>query len=283
MNQKYLNIIENLRPIDNEFMQVIFRNKKCVELLVKIIFGNNVSVKKFNVEDERKNLKGRSVRMDIVATLNDGRIINIEMEKSQENALPLRARYHASILDSSKSYPKQKWHKLPEIYVVFICEKDVLKSKKIIQYIKRYKDEGTLFGDKMHIIYLNANIQDETQLGLLMHDLMCDNPDEMYYKVLRKRVGYFKKSEGGRKKMCKELEKLIEEENKKAEKRGEKRGRKKGKKQGKLEMIIEFLSNKFGNEDLNWVKNCNKDQIEKIKKNISKDISYKDFYQLVHS
>ncbi len=291
MNQEYLNILEKLRPIDNEFMQVLFRSEKCVELLVKTIFGDDVSVVKFKTEDKRKNLGGRSIWMDIVATLSDGKIVNIEMERSIENATPLRARYHASILDSSKSYPKQKWHKLSEMYVIFICEKDVLRSKKIIQYIDRYKDDGTLFKDKLHIIYLNASIQDESPLGLLMHDLMCEDPDKMHYKVLRKRVSYFKNSERGKKKMCKELKKLVEEENKKAEKRGEKRGRKEGEKRGekrgkikgKIETLMKILIKKFTNENLEWIKDCNKEQLEKIEDNIYLDIDYKDFYQLVHS
>ena len=291
MNQEYLNILEKLRPIDNEFMQVLFRSEKCVELLVKTIFGDDVSVVKFKTEDKRKNLGGRSIWMDIVATLSDGKIVNIEMERSIENATPLRARYHASILDSSKSYPKQKWHKLSEMYVIFICEKDVLRSKKIIQYIDRYKDDGTLFKDKLHIIYLNASIQDESPLGLLMHDLMCEDPDNMHYKVLRKRVSHFKKTKGGRKKMCKELKKLVEEENKKAEKRGEKRGRKEGEKRGekrgkikgKIETLMKILIKKFTNENLEWIKDCNKEQLEKIEDNIYLDIDYKDFYQLVHS
>ena len=275
MNQEYLNILEKLRPIDNEFMQVLFRSEKCVELLVKTIFGDDVSVVKFKTEDKRKNLGGRSIWMDIVATLSDGKIVNIEMERSIENATPLRARYHASILDSSKSYPKQKWHKLPEMYVIFICEKDVFNTKQLVNHVQRTMDNGDLFKDKLHIIYLNASIQDESPLGLLMHDLMCEDPDNMHYKVLRKRVSHFKKTKGGRKKMCKELKKLVEEENKKAEKRGEK--------QGKLKIIMKILLNKFKNEDLEWVKDCNKKQIEKIEDNIHLDMSYHQFYQLVHS
>lgn len=120
--------------------------------------------------------------MDIVIYTHEGVIINIELEKSIENASPLRARYHACILDSSLSYPEEKWNELPKIYVVFICEKDV-------------------FEDKVHILYINAGIEDSSPVGMLMHDLMCSNPDQMYYEALRKRVSYFKKQEGGKRTM----------------------------------------------------------------------------------
>ena len=80
-------------------------------------------------------------------------------------------------------------------------------------------------------------------------------------------------------------------ENKKAEKRGEKRGRKEGEKRGekrgkikgKIETLMKILIKKFTNENLEWIKDCNKEQLEKIEDNIYLDIDYKDFYQLVHS
>ena len=287
MNQQYLEILEILRPIDNEFMKVLFKNQNCVELLVKTIFGDDVSLMKFETEDERKNLQGRSIGMDIVATLSDGKIINIEMEKNEENATPLRARYHASILDCSESFAGEEWNQIEEMYVIFICEKDVFNTKQLVNPIERYMVNGDLFNDKLHIIYLNASIQDESPLGLLMHDLMCSDPSQMYYEVLRTRVSYFKKSERGKLKMCKKLRELVEEERKEAKqegvKIGEERGEKRGILKGKIETLMKILIKRFANENLEWVKECNEEQIEKIEKNIFKEISYKDFYQLVHS
>ena len=41
MNEKYLKVLNKLRPIDDTFMRMIFRDYQCVELLMKIIFGNS--------------------------------------------------------------------------------------------------------------------------------------------------------------------------------------------------------------------------------------------------
>ena len=153
----------------------------------------------------------QSVELDIVLYTDEGAVIGIEVEKSKDNASPIRARYHASVLDCDLSYPKEKWSHFAEMYVVFICEKDVLKTNELINHIQRYMINGMIFQDKLHIIYLNASKQDETPLGKLMHDMMCNDPDEMYYEVLRKRVSYFKKQEGGKKTMCEALEELINE------------------------------------------------------------------------
>ena len=279
MKQEYLDALEKLRPIDNDFMKVVFKDQRCVELLLDIIFEHQFYLVEFHIEDEHKNLEGRSVKMDIVAHDESGRAVDIEMEKSIENATPLRARYHASILDSSISYPNEKWHELPDIYVIFICEQFVLKPGKIDRHIQRYIDDESLFDDKVHIIYINANTQDETPLGKLMHDLMCQKPEDMYYEALRRRVGYFKNHEGGKKMMCDVIQKLVEEEKKKAEEQAEKRGEK----QGRIKGIIKILLNKFPGMDFDWVKECNEEQLNKIDDNILLDISYNDFYKLIHS
>ena len=54
---------------------------------------------------------------------------------------------------------------------------------------------------------MNATKEDETPLGKLMHDLRCENHEDMYDEVLKERVRYFKQKEGGKKIMCDMMEK----------------------------------------------------------------------------
>ena len=223
------------------------------------------------------------MELDIVLYTDEGAVIGIEVEKSKDNSSPLRARYHASVLDCDLSYPKEKWSHFPEMYVVFICEKDVLKTNELINHIQRYMINGMIFQDKLHIIYLNASKQDETPLGKLMHDMMYNDPDEMYYEVLRKRVSYFKRQEGGKKTMCEALEELITEAKKEGEDIGEKRGKLIGEERGEIKKLMKLLLKKFPNKNFEWVKECSKTQLEKIDDYIFLNISYSNFYKLVHS
>lgn len=48
------------------------------------------------------------------------------------------------------------------------------------------------FDDEAHIIYVNSQIKDDTELGRLMHDFSCIDADDMKYKILADRVRYFK-------------------------------------------------------------------------------------------
>ena len=279
MNEKYLNVLNKLRPIDDTFMRMIFRDHQCVELLMKIIFGEQFSLKRFETREDHKQVGSRSVELDIVVYTHEGAVIGIEVEKSKDNASPIRARYHASVLDCDLSYPKEGWKEFPEMYVVFICEEDVLKTNELINHIQRYMINGMVFQDKLHIIYLNASKQDETALGKLMHDMLCNDPDDMYYEVLRKRVSYFKRQEGGKRTMCEALEELITE----AKNEGRKEGEDIGEKHGRIASVIDILKNKFPDMDLQWVWKCNETQIRRIQSNILTNINYDDFYKLIHS
>mgnify|MGYP005792634133 CR=1 FL=1 len=287
MNERYLEVLNKLRPIDDTFMRMIFRDHQCVELLMNIIFGEQFSLKRFETQEDHKQVGSRSVELDIVVYTHEGAVIGIEVEKSKDNASPIRARYHASILDCDLSYPKEGWKEFPEIYVVFICEEDVLKTKRLVSHIERYIDKQEQFKDKLHIIYLNASMQDETPLGKLMHDMLCNDPDDMYYEVLRKRVSYFKRQEGGKRTMCEALEELINEAKKEGknigEKRGEERGKLIGEERGEIKKLMKLLLKKFPNKNFEWVKECSKTQLEKIDDYIFLNISYNDFYKLIHS
>ncbi|WP_390540334.1 PD-(D/E)XK nuclease family transposase [Massilimicrobiota timonensis] len=279
VNERYLEVLNKLRPIDDTFMRMIFRDHQCVELLINIIFGEQFSLKRFETQEDHKQVVSRSVELDIVVYTHEGAVIGIEVEKSKDNASPIRARYHASILDCDQSYPGEKWSHFPEMYVIFICEEDVLKTKRLVSHIERYIDKQEQFKDKLHIIYLNASMQDETALGKLMHDMLCNDPDDMYYEVLRKRVSYFKKQEGGKRTMCEALEELITE----AKNEGRKEGEDIGEKRGEIKKLMKILLKKFPNKNFEWIKDCSQTQLEKIDDYILLNISYNDFYKLIHS
>ena len=72
MNQEYLEFVKALRPIDDIFMKVIFNDQHCIELLFNIIFEEDISITEWHIQDEYRNLHGRTVIMDIVASTENG-------------------------------------------------------------------------------------------------------------------------------------------------------------------------------------------------------------------
>ena len=114
---------------------------------------------------------------------------------------------------ADKGFERGKDH-LPQAHVIFITEHDILKGGKPIYHSYRTiaELEHQQLEDNADVIYVNAEIQDDTALGRLMHDMFCENPDDMYYAELAERSRYFKTNEHGVMKMCEAMEKLMEED-----------------------------------------------------------------------
>ena len=96
------------------------------------------------------------------------------------------------------------WKEIPQRYVIFITQKDVMKKGLPIYHIRQRIDEDdNEFYDEGYIILCQWRKQSDTPLGRLMHDFKCTNPNDMYYDLLRERVKYFKEDKRGVEEMCK--------------------------------------------------------------------------------
>ncbi|MBD5470324.1 MAG: hypothetical protein HDR19_04210 [Lachnospiraceae bacterium] len=212
-HEEDLKRLKNFRLLDDDFLTKVFEDTECVELLLRIILGKD-DLKAFEVHSQynMKNLQGRSARFDVFAVDDSGRTFNIEVQRSDRGAASKRARYHSSLLDANVMEPGEEYEKLPETFIIFITENDIMKAGLPLYHVNRFVEEtGNLFGDDAHIIYVNAQIKDETALGKLMHDFSCTDPSDMNYRVLADRVRYFKEEKEGVSAMCQMLEEMRNE------------------------------------------------------------------------
>lgn len=81
--------------------------------------------------------------------------------------------------------------------MIFITENDVFgKGKPLYCVERRIEETNEPFDDGEHIIYVKGADKDaSTELGKLMHDFFCTDPDDMNYKELADKVRYFKEDE----------------------------------------------------------------------------------------
>ena len=205
--------LRGFRLLDDDFMGKVFEDKGCAEFLLQIILDRkDLYVQEVHGQHEIKNLQGRSVRLDILATDAANRAYNIEIQRNDRGAGVKRARYNSGLMDANITEPGQHYDQLNETYVIFITENDVLKAGLPIYHVERTVQEtGEAFGDGAHIIYVNSQIKDETELGRLMHDFSCTSADDMYYPVLADRVRYFKEDQKGVASMCRAMEEMRKE------------------------------------------------------------------------
>ena len=157
----------------------------------------------------------------------------------------MRARYNSSLMDGSILRKNDKTDKLPETYVIFITEHDVLKGNQAIYHIDRTIKECNhrSFNDGSHIIYVNAGIRSKDALGRLMEDFFCDDPDKMNYKVLADRTRQFKENTKGVRNMNSVVDEIREE--------GRAMGIEEGKKENSRQTALRMIKlGKFSYEDI---------------------------------
>ena len=198
-HEKDMEWIRALRIIDDQFMSKVFEDKECAEvLLCAILKKKDLKVKDVHVQYDIKNLQGRSVRLDILATDESGKLYNVEVQRNNHGAVPKRARYNSSLLDANITDAGEDYKNLAETYVIFITEDDIFGANKALYHIDRIVIEiKKPFGDEAHIIYVNSKIQNNTELGKIMHDFYCTDANDIKNKKLEKRVKYFKEDEEG--------------------------------------------------------------------------------------
>ena len=214
VRQEDLERIKRFRLMDDVFLTKCFeKDTACTQLVLRIILNKpDLIVLDVHTQVFVANLLKRAVRLDIVATDSENRRINVEVQREDKGAGKRRARYNASMMDSGLLEKGKDFDELPEVYVIFITENDVLGQDKPLYQIERcILETGEVFDDGSHILYVNGAYRDETPLGKLMHDFACPEPAKMYYNELAERVKFFKESREGVVTMCKILEEVEEQ------------------------------------------------------------------------
>lgn len=192
--------IRQLSLMDDDFMNVALgENLPCVEEMLRVILGKeDLIVRKAQTQRSFQGFT-RSICLDVYAEDSQGTLYNIEIQRANKGANPRRARFHGAMMDSHALEPGQDFEELPERYVIFITQNDVLGLGQTLYTIHKYIDGRFLpFNDGAHILYVNGAAEnDGTELWKLIHDLRCTEASEMFFPRLAARVRFLKDEEEG--------------------------------------------------------------------------------------
>ena len=213
--QKDLQRLEQLRPIDDDFMRCLFKdNIPLAELVLRIITGKkDLVITDCETQKDMKRLGGaRSVCLDAYGTDSDMKKYDLEIQRADKGADPHRARYHSSVLDIENLHSGQEFQELPDTYTIFITEKDFFGMGKPVYPIERMNlAAGNFFEDGEHILYVNGEYKGESDIGRLMHDFNCTRADDMKFELMAERTRYLKENPKGVSEMCKVMEDMRNE------------------------------------------------------------------------
>ena len=231
-------VIRSLCMMNNRFMNFMLDdNKEAAQVFLRVILGDDkIKVRNVRIQSFIQNIYGHSSQLDILAQDSEGRYFNVEVQRSDEGAPARRARFYSSILDTHLLQPSKLYEELPDTYVIFITENDVLRDNLPLYDIRRtIKQSAKCFEDGSHIIYVNSQRRDNTALGKLMQDLYCTEPKNLHYHEFAERMEFLKYSKEGEEKMtdvieeyaARKAEALAKEAVKEAARKAEKEAAKK--------------------------------------------------------
>ena len=163
-------------------MRGLFKeNIPLAEFVLRIITGKpDLVLMKCETQADMKRVTGaRSICLDAYATDSTGKKYDIEVQRSDIGTDPHRARYHSSMMEVENLDEKQEYRELPDTYVIFITENGYYKAGKPVYVIQNMNlTLGKPFDDGSHILYVNGEYRDDSDIGRLMHDFNCTCADD---------------------------------------------------------------------------------------------------------
>ena len=216
LHKKDLQRIKELRLMDDDFFSEALDGKiEAVEYILNTILEReDIKVKSTKAQVEYKSATKRSIILDIQAEDASGKLMDMEIQRSDHGSGVKRARFHSSMIDRTLLSKGEDFEDLVDTYVIFITENDKFGRGIPLYHIERKITEmqNALFGDGAHIIYVNGEYRNkEHPIGSLMHDFNCKDTKDIVNPLLAEEVRYLKETEGGRSQMCKLLEEMRNE------------------------------------------------------------------------
>ena len=191
-------IVEQFNLIDDELFAVVMKDKAACGYFLSILLGKPVTVLRVETQYTIRNLPSHSVVLDALVQDENGAIIEVEVQKPDNDYHPRRVRYIQSAVDWSLLEKGSKYQDLPELYLIFISRFDVFKKSKIKYEIDRIiRETGDIADNGIHEIYFSTIIKDDSQLSELLQYMNNSNADDMRFGALSEAVKFQKRTEKG--------------------------------------------------------------------------------------
>ncbi len=222
--EKVLEIVQELNIIDDTFFQKMVEDIGFCEEMISTILEQKVTVKSVAVQNNIRNLQGRSVVLDALCMLENGEYSNVEIQKADDDNHAKRVRYNTSCVTANITEPGIKFEKVPNVIGIYISKFDMFQSGKTVYHIDRViRETGEVQDNGLKEVYVNTKIDDGSDIAELMRIFKeKDTYDFEKFPKVSRRKKQFKENEGGSEKMCDLVENYAKERAEEAAKQTEK-------------------------------------------------------------
>ena len=238
--------VKKYNLIDDVLFTKAAEDKKfCEEILRTILDDQELIVVRSTPQSKLQNLRGRSVVFDAMCKLKGGAMVDIEVQKTNNDDHLKRVRYNSAVLTANITKTGTSFKKVPNIIVIFISKFDIFKDGYALYHVdKIVRESSRKIEDGLDEIYVNSAVKDGSKVAELMElfvDLKAYNKDE--FPVVSETKKIYKETEEGVQTMCEITEKLYKKGKKLGFAEGEASGIAKGKSKGILFTLKNMMRN----------------------------------------
>lgn len=217
-----------MNPIDDAFFMKMAEDIAfCEEIIQTILEDKSIKAISCTPQYVAKNMQGRSCILDLKCILGDGKLVNVEVQRADDDDHQKRVMYNAALLATNNINPNIKFEYILDIIVIFISAFDIFGYGDVLYHIDRkVRHHKMIVHNGIQEVYVNATARDKSDISALMRIFTEDNAyDDSKFPYTSSRKRRFKTTEEGVSEMCEIIE----------------RNRREAKAEGKAEAVIEML------------------------------------------
>ena len=227
----------SLTLFSDTFMSVALKDPAACQHVLRILTGiRDLTVKEIRIQYRISKITSHDAILDILAEDSKGRMYNIEIQRKDTVDHARRTRFYSSMIDSESLAKGKTYSEMPDVYIIYISETDLWKAGKTVYPVqKSFAGTKIPYEDGVHILYVNAAVDDGSDTAKLMKYFKTSDPADMSQGDLSKRVHFLKQEEGGYQIMCDISEKWFLEGKEDGREEGRIEGLKAGRQEGREE------------------------------------------------
>ena len=199
--------------LSNVFMSVALDDLPACQHVIRVITGiQDLVVKEVRSQYRISKVTAHDAILDILAEDSHRRLVNLEIQRKDTIDHARRTRFYAAMIDSECLEKGKDYHEMPDVHMIYISETDLWAAGKTLYKVEK-KFEGTQipYDDGVYVTYVNAEIDDGSDVAKLMDYFKTADPEDMSQGELSARIHFLKCEEGGYPEMCEVSEKIYKE------------------------------------------------------------------------
>ena len=217
---------KKLNPIDDLMFRTMAEDEKFCEEILRVILGDAaLTVLESTAQYAGTNPQGRSVILDVKCVLGDGRKIDIEVQRADDDDHQRRVRYNGAVLTTNITDPGTKFKDVPDVCVVFISRFDMFHGNLPLYHVDRViRENGQVVDNGFEEIYVNAKVKDGSDVSELMEVFVNDTAYNNKFPITSGSKRRYKETEEGQQTMCEIMERIAMEERSEGREEGRREG-----------------------------------------------------------